>query len=181
MTTVGFCTHFSKTDEWAFEYALNLARMNDWHLNICHWLESPYRIRRDIVFDNLFDSREIAPVTPGLLARLELQLREYYEPQLGDFTEVGFRLCEGGYQIELIRCFRNELLDVVIMGYQPPPETGTAADLPLEDFAEQVPFPFILVGVDGPNTYLINSQAAEIHHQMALPEGRWRILQPAVS
>lgn len=26
MTTIGLCTHFSETDEWAFEYALKLAK-----------------------------------------------------------------------------------------------------------------------------------------------------------
>ena len=49
MQNIGLCTHFTETDEWAFEYALELARTRHCHLNICHWLESPYQLRRDML------------------------------------------------------------------------------------------------------------------------------------
>jgi hypothetical protein len=41
MRNVGFCTHFSVTDEWAFAYALKMAEAARANLIICHWLESP--------------------------------------------------------------------------------------------------------------------------------------------
>jgi hypothetical protein len=180
MKTVGLCTHFSQTDEWAFEYAFKLAQSRALQLNICHWLESPYRIRRDIVYANLFEPKETALATPELLNKLELQLREYYEPRLGDFTDVAFKLCEGAYQVELIRCFRQNLLDLVVMGYQLPSEDAHAGQRPLEEFILGLPYPLVIVGLDGPESFLINHKAFEMLEQLELPEGSWRVQQPAL-
>lgn len=180
MRTIGLCTHFSKTDEWAFDYAFKLAQTLGTQLNICHWLESPYTIRRDIVYDDLFEPTQIVTVTPELLNRLELQLREYYEPKLGDFTEVGFKLCEGAYRVELLRCFRQDLLDLVVMGYQLPLEEAVVEDRSLEDFAASIDYPIVIVGLDGPESFLLNMKALEILHQLDLPEGSWKVIRSAL-
>jgi hypothetical protein len=179
MKTIGLCTHFTETDDWALAYALNLARTRRWRLTICHWLESPYKIRRDIVYDGLFKPQGTAPATPDLLRKLELELGEYYEPKLGDFTDVAFKLCEGAYQVELVRCLRQHLLDLVAMGYQPPPAEPSAPERPLEEFAVKLEQPLLIVGRDGPGTFLINHKALEILDLLALPEGRWQVLEPA--
>ncbi len=57
-------------------------------------------------------AENLQPITPKLLTQLELELRQTYEPKLGDFTDVAFKLCEGMYQVELTRCFRQNLLDL---------------------------------------------------------------------
>ncbi len=178
MTTLGLCTNFTQTDEWAFDYALQLARQRSWQLNICHWLHSPYTLRRDIVAGDLFNPAKLQTVTPALLTRLELQLRQYFDPKLGDFTDVAFKLCEGQYQVELIRCMRNHLLDLVVMGFQPAANADFEAYQPLEDFAAHLPYPIVLVGYAGPQTYLINSQALAWQDQLGLTEGSWQLLQP---
>ena len=98
MTTLGFCTHFDQTDKLAFDLAFHVVKANNWQLTICHWLHSPYRIRRDMVVDDLFNPQEIKQVTPLLLNKLEYQLRQYYDPMLEDFTNVAFKLCEGQLQ-----------------------------------------------------------------------------------
>jgi hypothetical protein len=180
MKTVGLCTHFTETDEWAFEYALNLARARRLQLNICHWLRSPYKIRRDIVYDDLFTHQRTVSITPELLNQFELRLREYYEPELGDFSDVAFKLCEGAYQVELVRCFRQNLLDMVVMGYQLSPEAPFTHERPLEEFAAGLGYPFVIVGLDGPGTFLVNHKALEILDQLALPEGSWKLIQPAL-
>ena len=90
--SIGLCTHFAETDEWAFQYALRLAQTADRTLTICHWLHSPFRLRRDIVDNDLFAPTGTVAITPRILAGLELQLREYYEPKLGEFTNVGFKI-----------------------------------------------------------------------------------------
>jgi hypothetical protein len=180
MKTVGLCTHFTQTDEWAFEYAFRLVRSRGLQLQICHWLASPYRIRRDIVYNHdLFEPAGAQPVTPELLTRLELRLREYYEPKLGDFTDVAFKLCEGAYQVELIRCFRRHLLDLVVMGYQL--STEGADGRPLEEFAASLAYPLVIVGLDGPDSFLINYKAVEVLDQLELPEGSWKVLQPTLA
>lgn len=181
MKTIGLCTHFTQTDEWAFDYAFNLARWQSLQLSICHWLESPYKIRRDIVYDDLFEPTGTQPISSGLLNRLELQLREYYEPKLGDFTNVAFKLCEGAYQVELIRCFRQNLLDLVVMGYQLPPEDPHAGERPLEEFAASLQYPLVIVGLDGPESFLINHKALDMLDQLELPEGSWKVLQSALA
>ncbi len=50
MNGVGLCAIFSKQGDWAFDYALQLARHHKTKLNIFHFLESPYMLRRDVVF-----------------------------------------------------------------------------------------------------------------------------------
>jgi hypothetical protein len=178
MKTVGFCTHFTETDEWAFDYAFKLAQTHQLQLNICHWLESPYKIRRDIVYNDLFDHQEAVPVTPAVLNKLELRLREYYEPKLGDYTDVAFKLCEGAYQVELVRCFRQNLLDLVVMGYQELSDLSLD-EQPLELFAMHLQYPVIIVGQNGPDTFLLNAKALEIHDQLDLPEESWLALEDA--
>jgi hypothetical protein len=178
MWTIGLCTHFAQTDEWAFDYAFNLAQTQGSQLTICHWLESPYKIRRDVVYDDLFQPTETMPATPKLLIKLELQLREHYEPKLGDYTEVAFKLCEGSYQVELVRCFRQNLLDMVVMGYQLPSEWVSAEEQALEDFAAGIPYPIVIVGLDGPESFLINQTAHEILEQLVLPDGGWSVIRP---
>lgn len=178
MTAIGLCTHFTETDAWAFEFALERAKARGWQLNICHWLHSPYKIRRDIVRDDLFHPKQNIPATPSLLNKLELQLRDYYEPKLGDFTDVAFKLCEGQYQVELVRCFRNNLLNLVVMGYQPPQAADEPGILALEDFAMALAHPLIIVGQRGPDSYLLNLKAVDWLDQLSIPDDGWEIIQP---
>jgi hypothetical protein len=181
MKVVGLCTHFTQTDEWAFDYAFTLAQQRRIQLNICHWLESPYQIRRDIVYDDLFEPTGTVAITPELLSSFELQLREYYEPKLGDYTDVAFKLCEGEYQVELIRCFRQNLLDLVVMGYQLAPDQASAKERSLEAFAAGIHYPMVIVGLDGPESFLLNQKAFEVRDQLDLPEGSWRIIQSVLA
>ncbi len=176
MKTVGLCTHFTEADDWAFEYAFKLAQTHRHQLNICHWLASPYRVRRDVVYSDLFTLQETVPITSALLNRLELQLREYYEPRLGDFTDVAFKLCEGAYQVELVRCLRQHILDLVVIGHQAPPVEPVPDEQSLEEFALKLPYPVVIVGPAGPETFLLNSTALEIVEELDLPDGSWRAL-----
>lgn len=179
MTTIGLCTHLCETDAGAFDYALQLVKNHNWQLNICHWLSSPYRLRRDMIPDDLFHPTQSVPANPKMLAQLELQLRQHYDNRLGDFTNVAFKLCEGMYQVEMVRCFRQHLLDLVIMGYQPQ-DTLEPDAKPMEEFALYLPFPLVLVGKQGSDTYLLNSKAAEWLDLLNLPAGQWQILEPAL-
>jgi hypothetical protein len=178
MKTIGLCTHFSETDEWAFNYALHLARSHDWQLNICHWLSSPYSLRRDMIYPNLFATDQAEPVTPALLTRLELQLRQHFDPKLGDFERAAFKLCEGLYQVEMVRCFRQHLLDLVVMGYQAPSDLGASSEQPLEEFALRIEFPLVIVGPHRPDQYLLNPAAVSWLDDLLLPQGSWKLIEP---
>lgn len=178
MTTLGLCTHFSRTDEWAFDYALRLVQKQGWQLNICHWLRSPYLLRRDMVQDDLFSDGEPQPVTPALLNKFELQLREYYDAKLGEITNVAFKLCEGQYQVELVRCLRDNQLDIVVLGYQPEEGNLEPGSQSLEEFAQKLPYPLIIVGRDGPGSFLLNIKAVEWLGQLDIVENAYTILEP---
>jgi hypothetical protein len=179
MKTIGLCTHFSQTDEWAFNFALELVRKNAWQLTICHWLNSPYSLRRDMVYPTLSEGGEPQPITPELLTKLELELRQRFEPKLGDFTDVAFKLCEGMYQVELTRCFRQNLLDLVVLGY-PSEDLATSAEQPLEEFAAQLSYPLVIVGPDAPNQFMLNHAAQIWVAELQLPEGSWKVIESAV-
>ena len=45
-------------------------------------------------------------------------MREYYEPRLGDFTNVGFRICEGLADAELHRCLMHQEYQVLVLPYR---------------------------------------------------------------
>jgi hypothetical protein len=179
MKTIGLCTHFSQSDDWALEYALRLARRHRWQLTVCHWLASPYKVRRDMVYADLFKLDQVARITPAILNQLDLQLREYYEPRLGDWTDVAFKICEGAYQVELLRCFRQHRLDLVVMGYQLPAEDQPANEQPLAEFVVGMHYPMIVVGMDGPDTFRLNHKALDMFDDLDLPEGRWQVLGTA--
>jgi len=179
MKKIGLCTHFSQTDEWAFDFALALVRRHGWQLTICHWLNSPYNLRRDMVYPSLQQGGEPQPATPELLTRLELELRQHFEPKLGDFTDVAFKLCEGMYQVELARCFRQNLLDLVVIGY-PSNDTVTSREQPLEEFAAHLQYPLVIVGPDEPDRFLLNQAAQTWLDNLQLPDGNWVAIESAV-
>ena len=83
-----------------FDYALGLARKHQTRLNIFHFLESLYTLRRDVVFvDKMWGKTQTAPVTPELIAAKDKELRMGFDSRLGDYVDVGFRLCEGAHEI----------------------------------------------------------------------------------
>jgi hypothetical protein len=180
MKSIGLCTHFSESDEWAFNFALDLVRKHGWKLTICHWLNSPYSLRRDMVYPTLQDDGEPQPITPQLLTKLELELRQYFEPKLEDFTDVAFKLCEGMYQVELARCFRQNLLDLVVLGY-PPDSPETSNEQPLEEFAAHLNHPLVIVGPGGADQFLLNQAAQSWLDDLGLPEGSWKAIEQVMS
>jgi len=179
MKTIGLCTHFSESDEWAFHFVLDLVRKHGWKLTICHWLNSPYNLRRDMVYPTLNEGGEPQPITPALLTKLELELRQYFEPKLGNFTDVAFKLCEGMYQVELTRCFRQNLLDLVVVGY-PPDDPATSNEQPIEEFTAHLNYPMIIVGPDASDHFMLNQTAQSWLDDLQLPDGSWASLELAV-
>lgn len=180
MKKIGLCTHFSESDQWAFDFAFDLVRKQGWQLVICHWLNSPYNLRRDIVYPTLKQEGEPQPITPELLTKLELELRQYYDPKLEDFTDVAFKMCEGMYQVELARCFRQHLLDLVVTGYQHEDSTKSIGQ-PLEEFAAQLVHPMVILTAEQPRHFLLNQAAENWVEDLQLPEGSWEMLEPATA
>ena len=174
MKAIGLCSHYSRQGDWAFHYALTLARAHDIQLNIFHWLDSPFRFRRDFVYAD-DKKEELVRVTDELIAKKELELREFYDSWLGDFVKVGFRLCEGNEGAELHRCLHRKEYDVLVVGY--PEQRTDFGGEPIEKFASQFRTPVIMVGPDKPNSYHLNQRAVEILDQLGIKEEDWTLIE----
>ncbi|MEW6348464.1 MAG: universal stress protein [Thermodesulfobacteriota bacterium] len=174
MKGVGLCAIFSQQGDWAFDYALSLARRHKTKLNIFQFLESPYALRRDVVFVDA-EKKETAVVSPALIAEKDKELRQTYDDRLEDYTDVGFRLCEGSNEWELKKCFKRGEYDVLVVGYH-----GKGADFggtaTIEEFAKRFHGPLVLVGPDHPDQFVLNEKAKEILDQLELPDGKWQLL-----
>ncbi|MBM3299328.1 MAG: universal stress protein [Deltaproteobacteria bacterium] len=173
---VGLCAIFSRQGDWAFDYALALARHHETRLNIFHFLESPYRLRRDVVFTDAARTTT-EHVTPDLLVRKEREMRELFDDRLGDYTDVGFRLCEGNSEWELKKCFKRGRYEVLVIGYNAK-GADFGSSTTIESFASRFKSPVVLVGPDAPDSFYLNDRAVNRLEVLMIPEGRWLRINP---
>lgn len=171
MNGVGLCAIFSRQGDWAFDYALGLARHHKTKLNIFHFLDSPYMLRRDVVFVDA-EKKETVKVTPDFVAKKDKEMRELYEDRLGEYVEVGFRLCEGNDEFELRKCFKKGDYEVLVIGYK---EKGAAfgGTTTVEAFASKFKGPVVLVGPDAGDSYYVNEPAIKMLDDLLIPDGKW--------
>jgi hypothetical protein len=176
MNGVGLCAIFSRQGDWAFDYALELARHHKTKLNIFHFLDSPYMLRRDVVFVDA-EKKETAKVTPDFVAKKDKEMRELYEDRLGEYVEVGFRLCEGNDEFELRKCFKKGDYEVLVIGYK---EKGAAfgGTTTVEAFASKFKGPVVLVGPDSGDSYYVNEAAIKMLDDLLISDGKWTPIIP---
>jgi hypothetical protein len=159
---IGFCAHYSPQGDWAFDFALRLARARSLQLNVFHFLTDPYdpgaRVPQGL-------SRE---ERAALAVRLERDLRLYYDGLLGDYLDAGFRLCEDPEWTELHRCLTKREFQLLVLGY--PSDGARFGGVPIEDFATSFVSPVILVGPSSPLDIRLNEPAALIHDRLGLAD-----------
>lgn len=171
MKAIGLCSHFSKQGDWAFDCAFRIAKNKNLKLNIFHFLESPYRFRREYIYKD-DKKEEIVRVTPELIVKKEKELREYYDDKLGDFVDVGFRLCEKNEIWELRVCLRKREYDVLIMGYV---DIGAHfGGQPVEKFGNEIKVATVLVGPEKPDSYYLNDLAIPLADELGISKGSWQ-------
>ena len=161
---VGFCADFSQQGEWAFDYALSLAQSLNLGLKVFYVPELAWDHKSCPL---LPDKEEIA---------LDRRVREYYETRLGDFVEVGFRICQGFTDRELRRCLMGGMYQVLVLAYR-----GIGAPFAgrmIEEFAYAFNGPVVMVGPDRPNQFLVNPGAALLSSRLHLEEAEWAELRP---
>ena len=166
---VGFCAHYSKQGDWAFDYALKLSRRHSIRLNVFHFLADPYDISKDPT-GNLTDDEKAK-----LAIEREKELRMYYDKRAGDYLDVGFRLCEDAEWVELHRCLLVREFQVLVLGY-----VGSSANFgarPIEEFADAFVCPVILIGPERPDQYHLNHQASLIVDKLGIENGSWEIIE----
>jgi len=170
---IGFCAQYSPQGDWAFDFALRLARARSVRLNVFHFLTNPYDpgARRP---ESL--SRE---ERSALAIRLERDLRLYYDGRLGDYLDAGFRLCEDPEWTELHRCLTKREFQVLVLGY--PHEGATFGGVPIEEFVTSFVCPVVLVGPSSPLDLRLNEPAALISDRLGLADRHYIPLRAARS
>jgi len=103
---------------------------------------------------------------------LERRVRMYYDDRLGDFVNVGFRLCEGDEDPELRRCLLiRKDYDLLVLSYE---HRGCSfGERPIEEFAEHVACPTVLVGPRRSDEFYLNTPATLWTDVLGLDEGEW--------
>ena len=171
MDGIGLRAEYTTQGDWAFDFALALARSRGGRLKIFHWLDSPYRYRRDLVYADE-RKREVVPADMDLILQREYRLRKRYEARLGDFADVGFRLCEGHEGFELSRCLKRGEYDLLVLPYH-----GHGADLggrSIERFAGRFRAPVVLVGPYAERSFFLNRPAVEMLDELDIRPDEWR-------
>ena len=160
---VGLCADFSPQGDWAFDYALSLARPRGWGLKIFY------------VPDLDWDTDEVRDLPPDEIVALDRRVREHYDERLGDFVEAGFRICSGFADRELRRCFlmRHEY-QVLVLAYRA--WGARFAGRAIEEFAYAFSGPVVIVGPDRPDQLCVNPAAAVLSQQLNLDANDWTSL-----
>jgi hypothetical protein len=165
---IGFCARLDTVGDWAFHVALSLARQHGVVLNVfffpepCGEAHPPHGRRGE-----LLDLNDKAKV------ELEKKVRLYSEDRLADFLEVGFRLCEGDEEPELRRCLiMRRDYDLLVLPY--PSRAHRFGDRTIEEFAQTMPCPTILVGPTRENQLFVNSPARIWMESLGLQGADWQ-------
>ena len=158
---IGFCAHFSRQGDWAFEFALSLARRLGHRLNIFYFPR----------LESSASDRPAGKLDQDELVALDRRVREYYDDKLGDFVDVGFRVCENLVSTELRRCLFRREYQVMVLPYT---QYGTPfGNDSIEVFAYRFNGPIVLVGPDRPDQLCLDPPAAVVDWQVGLSHNDW--------
>jgi hypothetical protein len=165
---IALVSHFSEVGEWAFQAALRLGRAKETALNIYYFIESPFEVPGDVVPEDLPSTH----VDEASMVQTERRVREHFEDALGDFEEVGFRICATGrHNLELRRCLLRREYQLLIIPYL---RRGVSfGNMPIEEFAYRFTAPVMLVGPDHSEQYHCNPFADVMHGSTHLVLGSW--------
>ena len=126
INAIGYCVNYSKQGDWAFALALEIARRHKLQLNIFHFTSNPYEKGR---------SRRgpMEELDEQTLIEMEKKMRLHYDERLGDYLDVGFRLCEENEWTELHRCLCKHEFQLLVLAL--PSKDAPFGDRRLIDFA----------------------------------------------
>ena len=165
LKAVGLCADYSPSGDRAFRYALSLARSHNLILNVFAFLENPFAPDPTVT--------ALAPrERERRIIEEDRKLRLYYEDRLGDFVDVGFKICEGREGEELRLCLKRKEYQLLVIPYR---DHGMPfGDMPVEEFAYRFLSPVVLVGPWRKVRYWLNAQAVHLKDKLHLYEGTWR-------
>jgi ligand-binding sensor protein len=153
----------------AFRYAFDLARRHQTQLDIFFFPvppSVPHEPRGRRGREAMMDEQEAI--------ELERKVRLYYDDLLGDYVKVGFRLCFGDEAPELRRCLFDREYDVLVLSRESPGELF--GHHPVEEFADRLQCPVVLIGPEEEGAYLLNGPARLWVAELGLAGRPWRPL-----
>jgi hypothetical protein len=170
LKSVGLCAHYSPVGDRAMRYALALSKRYQLQLNIFAFPQSPFEPHDPSVESDPPSNAD----RERNLVLADRQLRMYYEDRLGDYLDVGFKVCDGREGTELRRCLKRGEYQLLVIPYL---ETGgTFGNMPIEEFAQHFLAPVVLVGRWRKVRYYLNAQAVLLADMLNLFRGTWRML-----
>ncbi|MGM0646171.1 MAG: universal stress protein [Thermodesulfobacteriota bacterium] len=106
-SNIVFGTDFSKAANYAFRFALNVAKELDCKLHIFHALDINTTVgqfqAQDSIEDNLIAARR--------------RMRALYEPQMDGFSNYEFEVWEGVPFVEIVKFTRERQADLLVMAH----------------------------------------------------------------
>ena len=163
---VGFCAHYSKQGDWAFDVALELSKTNNKRLNVFHFLNDPFD-HNEMQTPNLSHSE-----IERLAIQKEKELRLYYDERAGEYLDVGFRVCYDNSWTELHRCLLVREFQLLVLAFIK--KDAFFAGKPIKEFADSFISPVILVGPDRPEQLSFNSRAVLLAPDLGLYKEKWQ-------
>lgn len=167
---VGFCAHYSRPGDWAFDFALRISQENALQLNVFHFLDDPYCPDQNA--EQKYSTQELATIS----FEKERDLRMYYDELAGDYVEVGFRLCFDDSWRELHRCLFGREFQMLVLA-KPEADT-TFAGKSIEEFADSMVCPVVIVGPEGAEQVQLNSRAALLSDIIGMRPSGWSLIEP---
>jgi hypothetical protein len=166
LRAVGFSAWMNEVGDQAFRFALDLARRHHAQLDIFIFpcfpcLSHPPRGRRG----------ELFTISEEEAVQAEKKVRLYYDDLLGDYLEAGYRLCLGDEAPELRRCLFDRQYDVLILPYEE--QNGRFGVRTIEEFAQRMQCPVVLVGPVGETEIHINQPAHLWLTELGLDDRAW--------
>lgn len=166
LNAIGYCARMTEVGDWALRYALDLARRHGAKLDIFFFPTSPCeghepRGRRGGGFE----------ISDADAVEIERRVRLYYDELLGDYVQVGFRLCLGDEAPELRRCLFDREYDVLVLAYER--RLCPFGERTIEEFAERMQCPVILVGPGSGDEFSLNRPAQLRTADLGLEDQPW--------
>jgi len=168
--SVGFCVHYSKQGDWAFDFALQLSKKHSVKLNVFYFLRDPYD-PNDATFQKLSRSN-----LEKLAIAEEKKLRLYYDELAGEFINVGFRVCYDESWTELHRCLMIREFQLLVLAYTK--KGAFFAKKPIEEFANNFISPVILVGPESPEHLCLNNQTTLLSYKLGFSDKKFSKCEP---
>lgn len=164
---VGFCAHYSKQGDWAFDFALQLSQKHNVQLNVFHFLQDPYD-------PNYTKTKHLTRSEIEKMAVAEeKELRLYYDTRAGEYLKIGFRECYEDSWVELHRCLKISEFQLLVLGYIK--KGAVFVKKPIEEFANDFISPVILVGPKDQNQLCLNNQAALLSFELGISNDKYTI------